>query len=105
MEAPANQSAAWVDELVEFLRAQPAVTAVRIDPGAQKVAVATIGNVAVDGLEEVLAETVAEIEKELAAKKTGSAPAGYSVRHEGGAVVVGRDTCVTAEKLWLWREM
>jgi Cd2+/Zn2+-exporting ATPase len=32
-------------------------------------------------------------------------PPGFSLRQEGAATVVGRETCVTAEKLWLWREM
>ena len=32
-------------------------------------------------------------------------PGGYSLRKEGGSVILGRDTCVTAEKMWLWREM
>ena len=95
----------WVNELVRFLRTQPEVSAVRIDPAAQTVAVATLGNVEIAGLEEKLAETLAAIEAELAAKSPASAPAGYSVRREGEAVVIGRDHCVTAEKMWLWREM
>src|SRR3954471_8810378 len=95
----------WVQELVAFLRTQPAVSAVRIDADAHTVAVATIGNVEIEGLEEKLAETIAAIEAELAAKASARAPAGYSVRREGDTVVVGRDHCVTAETMWQWREM
>ena len=95
----------WVEELVRFLRTQPGVTAVRIDPTAHKVSVATVGNVALDGLESKLAATIAAVEAQLAAKGVGQAPAGFSLRKDGAATVVGRDTCVTAEKLWLWREM
>jgi Cd2+/Zn2+-exporting ATPase len=105
MDKAVDTRAAWIGELVHFLRTQPAVTAVRIDPGAQKLSVATIGNVALDGLDEKLAETIAAVDAELAAKGPGRVPQGYSVKQEGGAVVVGRDTCETAEKLWLWREM
>ena len=105
MADTAEKTGDWVHELVRFLRTQPAVSAVRIDPAAQTVAVATLGHVEIAGLEEKLAATVAAIEAELAAKSTASAPAGYSVRREGDAVVVGRDHCVTAEKMWLWREM
>lgn len=93
----------WVDELVAFLREQPAVSAVRIDPTARKVSVATIGNVDLGDFQSRLAETIASVEAQLAAKP--KAPAGYALRQEGGATVVGRDTCVTAEKLWLWRDM
>ncbi len=105
METPANDDTDWVGELVRFLRTQPAVNAVRIDPVAHKVSVATIGNVGLDGLEEKLAETIAAIEAKLAAHHSSTAPAGFSLRQVGDATVIGRDTCVTAEKMWLWREM
>ena len=95
----------WVDELVAFLRAQPGVNAVRIDPEAQTVAVATIGQVDLAGLEEKLAETLSTIEAELAAHALARAPAGYSVREDHGRVVIGRDQCVTAESMLQWREI
>ena len=93
-----------MEQLVAFLREQPGVSAVRIDPSAHKVSVATIGH-AIDlaDLEAKLAATIAGVDAQLAAK--AAAPKGFSLRQEGGATVVGRDTCVTAEKLWLWREM
>jgi len=95
----------WVDELVAFLRAQPAISAVRIDPTAHTVSVATIGHVDVADFEAKLAATIAAVEVQLAANAKLKAPAGYALRQQGGATVVGRETCVTAEKLWLWREM
>ncbi len=98
-------SSNWIEELVHFLRTQPAVSAVRIDPAAHKVSVATIGNIEVDGLTETLAETIAAIEAQLAAKAAARVPVGYSVRREGGAMVVGRNTCETAGKLLQWREL
>ena len=51
-------------------------------------------------LEEKLAETIAAIEADLEEKAASRVPAGYSVRQEGGAHVVGRDHCVTAETMW-----
>jgi Zn2+/Cd2+-exporting ATPase len=105
MVTPTSSGNGWVDELVHFLRTQPSVSAVRIDRAAQRIAVATIGPAEIAGLEEKLAETIAVIEAELEAKAAARAPAGFSVRREGGAMVVGRESCVTAEKLWLWREM
>ena len=95
----------WTGELVRFLREQPEVRAVRIDPVAHKVAIATVEQVDLVELEAKLAATIAAVEAQLAAKSAPKAPAGFSMRQEGGAVVLGRDTCVTAEKLWLWREM
>jgi Cd2+/Zn2+-exporting ATPase len=105
MESHDQAGTEWVEELVRFLRTQPGVTAVRIDPTAHRVAVATVGNIALDGLESKLAATIAAVEAQLAAKGVGPAPAGFSLRKDGAATVIGRDTCVTAEKLWLWREM
>ncbi len=97
--------AEWVEELVRFLRTQPGVTAVRIDPTAHKVSVATVGILVLEGLEETLAATIAAVEAQVAAKSTGRAPAGFCLKHDGGATVIGRETCVTAEKMWRWREM
>ena len=95
----------WVEELVRFLRTQPGVSAVRIDPTAHKVFVATVGSPPLEGLEEKLAATMAAVEAQVAAKNAGRAPAGFSLRRDGGATVIGRVTCVTAEKMWLWREL
>ena len=105
MATPANAGGEWVDELVRFLRTQPGVSAVRIDPSTHRVAVATVGAIDLAEFEEKLAATIAAIEEQLAAHAAVHAPAGYSVRREGSATVLGRDSCVTAEKMWLWREM
>ncbi|MDP3070137.1 MAG: heavy metal translocating P-type ATPase [Opitutaceae bacterium] len=105
MADTANEGKDWVHELVRFLRTQPSVSALRIDPAAQTVAVATLGNIEIEGLEEKLAATLAAIDEELAAKSAARAPAGYSVKRDGGAMVIGRDHCETAEKMWQWREM
>ncbi len=95
----------WVKQLVEFLRDQPDVRAVRIDPSTHKVAIATINPVDLASLEAKLAATIAGVEAQLAAKTTVPVPGGYSLKREGQAVVLGRDGCATAESLWLWREM
>jgi len=99
------QSRSWTEELVHFLREQPEVSAVRIDPVAHKVAVATIGTIDLAALESRLAATIAAVEEQFAAKTASKLPGGYSLRKDGEAMVLGRDTCVTAEKMWLWREM
>jgi Zn2+/Cd2+-exporting ATPase len=109
MTAPGSAAQNWTDELVRFLRDQPEVRAVRLDPVARTVSVATINPVDLADLEVKLAATIAAVEAKLAAKSSAqpkpAAPGGYSLKQEGGAIVLGRDTCVTAESLWLWREM
>ncbi len=102
---PSSPDATWVNELVQFLRSQPGVSAVRVDPDARKISMATIGPVDHAALEAKLAATIAAVEARLAARAPSPAPAGYLLRQDGAATVIGRDTCVTAEKLWLWREM
>ncbi|HXC01123.1 MAG TPA: heavy metal translocating P-type ATPase [Opitutaceae bacterium] len=95
----------WVATLAEFLCSQPGVNAVRVDAGSRKIAVATMGQVDVAGLEQKLAETIAAVEAQLAARHAAQAPAGFTLRQDGGATVLGRQMCENAEKLWLWREM
>ena len=95
----------WTEELVRFLREQPDVRAVRLDPTARKVSVATINDIDLSLLEAKLAATISAVAARLATSPGVSVPGGYSLKHDGRAVVLGRDTCVTAEKLWLWREM
>jgi len=95
----------WAEELANFLRTQPAVTAVRIDPAAHKVAVATLGQVDVAELEDKLAATIAAIDEQVAAQQRAAAPAGFALRREGDVTIIGRKMGETAEKLWLWREM
>ena len=98
--------AAWTDDLVEFLRAQPGGRAVRVDPAGRKLAVATIGAIDVGGVEAQVAATIAAVEARFGAGGTAAAalPPGYVLRQVGGATEVARETCSTAETLWLWRE-
>jgi Cd2+/Zn2+-exporting ATPase len=102
--APTSE-ANWVDELAAFLREEPAISAVRIDPTAHTVAVATIGHVNLAEFQAKLAATIAGVESHIASTVTVRPPAGFALKQQGGATVVGRETCVTAESLWLWREM
>ena len=105
MNTKADASTDWIGQLAEFLRSRPGVNAVRIDPSAHRVSVATTGRVDLGEFEAALAATIAGVEERLSARDSGRAPGGYSLRREGGAVVIGRETCETSEKLWLWREM
>lgn len=95
----------WTEELAQFLRSQPGVGAVRIDRAAHKVSVATIGKIDLDDLADKLQATIVAIETQLAEREAARAPAGYLLRRQGESVILGRPSCETAEKLWLWREM
>lgn len=98
----------WTDTLAEFLRAQPGVGAVRLDPQERRVSVATLGQVDSAALRERLEATLAEIDAEIAANG-GSidgvvAPAGFTLTREGGAVQLNAPACATAPKLWRWQD-
>lgn len=105
MKPTTDQAGGWVDELVRFIREQPGVNAVRVDPAAHRIAIATIGRDTGADLEERLGETIAALEARLSAAGAGTAPAGYKLSQQGGATIVGRETCETAERLWLWKEI
>src|SRR3954471_22140773 len=89
----------WTEALANFLRTQPSVTAVKVDPTAHRVSVATIGNVDLAELEEKLAATIAAVEEQIAARAVAGVPAGFALRREGGATVIGRKMGATAENL------
>ncbi len=96
----------WVGELAAFLRAQPGVGAVRIDPAAHRVEIATLGAADLTELQTRLAETIAAVEEQLSGQGQSKAPPGFTLRRTGdGAFELGRETCVTAEKFWHWREV
>src|ERR1700677_4250526 len=105
MKATSGREGEWVEALVRFIHDQPGVNAVRVDPGAHKAAVATIGRDTEADLGERLAETIAAVEAGLSEVRPAAAPPGYKLSRQGGATIVGRETCETAEKLWLWREV
>ena len=94
----------WIESLAEFLRSQPSVGAVRIDPVAQKVSLATLGEVDLPALEAKLAATIAGVEAGRAAVAPGLAPKGFALSQDGNVTVLGRKVGHTAEELWLWRE-
>lgn len=105
MNRPIEAEGSWVAELVQFLRTEPGVCAVRIDPGSHTLAVATFGEVDLALLSEKLAATIAAVDARLEREARAVAPAGFSLRQEGGAMVLARDSCVTAEKIRPWREL
>jgi len=102
-EATAN----WTDTLAQFLMREQGVEAVRIDPGAGKVAVATLGNVDLARLREKLAAVIDAHREDIrsGALGTATAPTGFSLSTGADGATLQRETCATAPKLWRWREL
>jgi Cd2+/Zn2+-exporting ATPase len=101
------QPVPWIEELVNFIHAQPDVRAVRVDPTGRKLSVATIGEIDAAAVQARVAETIAAIEVRLqrgTAWDGAAMPPGYVLRRKGAAAEVVRETCPTAEGMWLWRE-
>ncbi|MCF7688063.1 MAG: heavy metal translocating P-type ATPase [Cephaloticoccus sp.] len=94
----------WGQELAEFLRRQPGVGAVRLQPSSRKIEVATIGEVDLSALQHKLHETMSGIDEQLRQQKKTKVPLGFNVRQSDGSTQISRDTCSTVEKMWLWRE-
>ncbi len=95
----------WAETLAEFLRREPGVEAVRLDPEARKVRVATLGQVDVEALRARLEETLSALEGDLlTAAGGGAAPAGFTLTRDGGVVQLSGPACETAPKLWRWKE-
>lgn len=95
----------WTETLAEFLRNEPGVGAVRLDAGARRVQVATLGQVDLSALRERLAETLTVIEAELAkGGADGAAPSGFTLTREGGVVQLSAPGCETSPKFWRWKE-
>ncbi len=92
----------WTQTLAEFLKREPGLEALRLDPAARKVAVATLGDVDVEALRARLAATLSAIEAQLGAEV--SPPAGYAVRREGKVTEFAEVHCATAPSFWRWRE-
>lgn len=100
-----RKSHEWGEALADFLRQQPGVSAVRIEPRTHKVEVATLGNVDLSAFEAKLGETIATIREQLKTDSAGAAPEGFTVQRKAGTTQMSRESCVTAEKFWLWREV
>ncbi len=101
-------SAAWIEDLVNFLHAQPGVTAVRVDRTGKKLSVATLGgDIDLAAVEARLTEAITAIEARLDARvQSGAAamPRGFVMRRVGEATEVAKETCATAPTFWHWRE-
>ncbi len=102
----AIDSPSWTESLVQFLRSEPGLEAVRVDPEARKVAVATMGAVDEQALRARLRVILQRIEEELPVED-GEMPipeGGFTVQRTGSQTEVAGPTCETSPTFWKWRE-
>ncbi|HEX2100953.1 MAG TPA: heavy metal translocating P-type ATPase [Candidatus Synoicihabitans sp.] len=105
VKTPPPDAIDWTTTLADFLRREPQVAAIRIDPTARKVAVATRGAVDEVALQTHLAATLTAIEAHVrSGGAVAPAPAGYTLRREGATTELTGPSCVTAPKFWKWRD-
>ncbi len=96
----------WTETLAQFLLREQGVEAVRFDHAANRFAVATLGRVDFERLREKLSAVIERHQKEIDAARaaSGPAPAGFLLSAGADGTTFSRDTCVTAPRLWQWRE-
>ncbi|MGZ0655512.1 heavy metal translocating P-type ATPase [Coraliomargarita sp. W4R72] len=101
-EAKASPSSAeWVDALAAFLQESSRVEAIRVDAEHHRVEIATLGEVDIGELQARLEATLAAIEQSPHSK-----PIGVSVESKpDGGLELSKASCLTAPKLWRWREL
>ncbi len=101
MATPAPDN--WTETLVAFLREQPEVTAVRVNPAERTAALATLGDTDTAELEARLTRLLSEsgiLARPASAVTTGS----FQVSQNGDTTQVARPSCPTAPVFWRWRE-
>ena len=100
-----SSAAAWTEDLVRFLQAQPGVAAVRVNPADRKVSIATLGSFDAAQLDSHITEVLRAIEHKLAAGGKGpTSAAGFVIKQSGDTTTVERPTCVTAPGFWRWTD-
>ncbi|HAV14486.1 MAG TPA: heavy metal translocating P-type ATPase [Opitutae bacterium] len=92
----------WAAGLAAFLQQNSEVEALRVDSSHRKVEIATLGSVDLDLLELRLSETIRMIE----AGGLQDHVVGVSVvEGDDGELNLQKPTCLTAPRLWQWREL
>lgn len=101
-ESKLNSNAAeWVDALAAFLQESSRVEAIRVDADHSKVSIATLGEVDMPELQARLEATLNLIEQQPRGKAIGV----FVESAADGSLELSKATCLTAPKLWRWREL
>jgi Cd2+/Zn2+-exporting ATPase len=107
MPGPNPSASSALTRLARFLKTEPGVEAVRVDPELRKISVATLGEVDWAGVEAHLREALSEIQGELAARegRKASVVDGIRVQQSEGETLLEKPSCPTAPTMRQWREV
>lgn len=97
---PANP---WMETLADFLLNESGVEAIRVNPDDRKVSVATLGQVDLVAVQARLSEILKSLD-EHCNDTVLKVSAPLTLRQEGNEVVIEKPSCLTAPKLWHWRD-
>jgi Cd2+/Zn2+-exporting ATPase len=91
-----------VEQLAQFLALEEGVEAIRINPAAQTVSVATLGRVDMDAVQTRLSAILQELDEAWSGLSLSHGP--VRLTRTGEELTLQKPTCETAPKLWHWRE-
>lgn len=105
MKSLSETSPAWVASLAEFLRQEPGVEAILLNPDKRSVALATLGQVDTDKLQERLTAVLQSLSEEsLKLTTAATAPGGVLLKSLPEQTLLEKPSCPTAPRLWQWRD-
>lgn len=108
--ATSSEGDSWVALLSQFLMEEQQVEAIRLNPEAKTVTMATLGQVDEAALQDRLAVVLRELDEAWVPATKASAdaanlhPAMLTLRHEGDGVILEKPSCPTAPRFWKWRD-
>ena len=108
--SPSPEGESWVTLLSQFLLDERQVEAIRLNPEAKTVTMATLGRVDQEALQDRLAVVLRELDEvwvpadKATPDPSNPHPAMVRLRHEGDGVVLEKPSCPTAPRFWKWRD-
>lgn len=93
----------WMERLADFLLNESGVEAIRVNPDDRTVQVATLGQVDLAAVQARLTDILRALDEHCNdGQLTVSAP--LHLKQSGNDVVLEKPSCLTAPKLWHWRD-
>ena len=94
-----------MESLAQFLAQEEGVEAIRLNPNDQTVALATLGQVDLEQLQEKLSAILRNLDATWSAASLWDKQEGpLQFQHQGNELLVQKPSCPTAPKLWHWRD-
>ena len=107
--AATPEGESWVNLLSQFLMEERQVEAIRLDPDAKTVTMATIGVIDEGALQDRLAVVLRELDETWAPAKAtlnppNPHPAMLHLKRDASGVLLEKPSCPTAPRFWKWRD-